>query len=197
MSRGDLVAALLENDLLVASPFEVGELHDQVAVGVVPLAHLAGTHFERGEGAADDLGVRRKPRGDALEAFLVALAAFVGGNADHGEHFADTGDDSADCDVVADFLGVHIANRVYCVFTFCIGSEEHVIATSHVPLQVVRLVRIRDFSFLRLGALFSMSLPISTREANPTFKISVGVVGSSVYGIVRSKSSTTSSNSST
>lgn len=164
---------------------------------MVPLAHLAGTHLQRGEGAADDLGVRRTPRGNALEAFLVALAAFVGGDAHHGEHFADTGDDSADCDVVADFLRVHVANRVHGVATLCIGSEEHVVAARHVPFQVVRLVRISDFSFLRLGALFSMSLSISTRVANQTFRISAGVVGSSVYGIVRSKSSITSSNSST
>lgn len=180
MARGDLVAALLQNDLLVARPFEVGQLHHQVAVGVVPLAHLARTHLQRGEGAAHDLRGRHEQLANALEALLVALTTLVRRDAHHGQHLAHARDYASDRDVVADLLRVHVADRVRGVLALRIGSEQHVVTPGHVSFQVVRLVCVSDLALLRLRTLLSMSLHISKQAASQTFNISVGVVGSSV-----------------
>ena len=66
---------------------------------------------------------------DLLIVLKATFTANVGGNANHGKHFAHSCNDTLDGHVMTDFLGVDFTNRVLVIIIGGIGSKHNIIAT--------------------------------------------------------------------
>lgn len=161
VARGDLVAHLLQQHLLVLRPLEAGQVHHQVAVALVARALRARALLQRSEAATRDLRVTRGDDEYALVVLVTTLTTDVRRHTHHGQHFANTSHNALYRHVMADLLRVDVADRIFVVVVGRVRRKHHIVPTTQLLPHHHLLVRHVLGSVLRLRRLFTVTLRLT------------------------------------